>query len=75
MDAETKPPKSLPETTNSRRDDKGPEPIAEIPLQTAYLNLTEKHPVRQDWVVGTTGIEPVTPTMSSDALFGVARGC
>ena len=32
--------------------------MAEIPAQTAYLNLTEKHPVRQDWVVGTTG-EPL----------------
>jgi hypothetical protein len=39
-------------------------PLAQIPAQLAYLNLTEKYPVQGDWMVGTTGIEPVTPTMS-----------
>ena len=35
----------------ARRDQKDPKPLTQIPAQTAYLNLTEKHPVRQDWVV------------------------
>jgi hypothetical protein len=60
LDAETRPPKSPPETTYARRDQKDPKPVAQIPAQTAYLNLTGKHPVRGDWVVGLTGIEPVT---------------
>ena len=47
-----------PETTDVPRDQKGPEPIAEIPAQTAYLSLRGKYAVRQDWVVGTTG-EPL----------------
>ena len=55
LDAETGPSKSAPETTDVPRDQKGPEPIAEIPAQTAYLSLMGKYAVRQDWVVGTTG--------------------
>jgi hypothetical protein len=51
LDAETGPPKSPPETTDVPRDQKGPEPIAEIPAQTAYLSLMGKYAVRQDWVV------------------------
>ena len=50
LDAETGP-KSPPETTDVPRDQKGPEPIAEIPAQTAYLSLMGKYAVRQDWVV------------------------
>ena len=48
----------------------GPESIAEIPAQTAYRSLMRKYPVRGDWVVGTTGIEPVTPTMSTQCVDG-----
>ena len=51
LDAETGPPKSLPETTDVPRDQKGPKPRAEIPAQTAYLSLMGKYAVRQDWVV------------------------
>jgi hypothetical protein len=51
LDAETGPPKSAPETTDVPRDQKGPEPITEIPAQTAYLSLMGKYAVRQDWVV------------------------
>jgi hypothetical protein len=43
---------------------KAPRPGAKIPAQTAYLNLMGNYPVRNGWMVGTTGIEPVTPTMS-----------
>ena len=42
LDAETGP-KSPPETTDVPRDQKGPEPIAEIPAQTAYLSLMGKY--------------------------------
>jgi len=35
-----------------------------IPAKTAYLNLSGKYPVQRDWMVGTTGIEPVIPTVS-----------
>src|SRR5215475_3996875 len=59
LDAETRPPKSPQETTYARRDQKDRKPVAQIPAQTAYLNLTGKYTVRKDWMVGTTGIEPV----------------
>ena len=52
-DAETKAPKSSPETASARRDRKNRKPVAEIPAQTARSGLTGK------------GIEPVTPTMST----------
>ncbi len=44
LDAETGPPKSPPETTGARRDQKKPKPIAQIPAQTAYLNSTGNYP-------------------------------
>jgi len=65
LNAETGPRKSPPETTCPLRDQEGPESIAEIPAQKAYLNLTGNYPIPKDCVVGTTGIEPVTPTMST----------
>ena len=70
MNAETGPRKSPPETTCPRRDQEGPESIAEIPAQKAYLNLTGNYPIPKDCVVGTTGIEPVTPTMSTQCVDG-----
>jgi hypothetical protein len=36
---------------------KNPKPVAQIPAQTAYLNLRGKYPVRRDWVVETVDIE------------------
>jgi hypothetical protein len=45
---------------------KGPKPIAQIPAQTAYLNLVESYPVRKGRMVRTTGIEFVTLTMSTE---------
>ena len=50
-DAETKAPKSSPETTSARRDRKNRKPVAEIPAQTARSGLTGKYPVRTDWMV------------------------
>jgi hypothetical protein len=35
----------------------GPKPIAQIPAQTAYLNLTENYPIRRDGVVETKEIK------------------
>jgi hypothetical protein len=61
LDAETGPLKSPPETTVARRDPKGPEPIAEIPAQAAYLNLTEKYAVRRDWMVELIWTELAAP--------------
>ena len=29
------------------------------------MDLTGNYPVSKDWVVGATGIEPVTPSMST----------
>jgi hypothetical protein len=58
--AETGPPKSPPETTDFPRDQKGPEPMAEIPAQTAYLDLVENYRVWKDWMVGAPGLEPGT---------------
>src|SRR6185369_9999277 len=51
LDAETGPPKSPPETTDARRDQKDPKPVAQTPAQTAYLNLTGNYPVRRDCLV------------------------
>ena len=51
-----------PETTQAPRDQKIPKPLAENHSQTVCL--TGKHPALRDWMVGATGIEPVTPTMS-----------
>jgi hypothetical protein len=48
------PPNSTPVTTYACRDQKNPKPAAQIPAQTAYLNLADKYPVRRDWVVRTT---------------------
>jgi hypothetical protein len=62
LDAETGPPKSPPKTRDARRDQKGPEPIAEMPAQKAYSDLTRNYAVREDWMVGATGIEPATPS-------------
>jgi hypothetical protein len=45
----------------SPRDQNGPEPIAEIPAHTAYLNLTGNYPVRKDWMVGLEWTELPTP--------------
>jgi len=56
LDAETGPQNSRPETKVARRDQKDPKPVAQIPAQTAYLNLAGKYPVRRDWVV----VEAVT---------------
>jgi hypothetical protein len=61
LDAETKPPNSPSETPNARGDQKGPEPIAEIPAQTAYLDPTRNYPVREDWMVGLEWTELPTP--------------
>ena len=61
MDAETGVQKSLPETTDARRDQNGPEPMAEIPAQTAYLNLFGNYLVRKDWMVGLEWTELPTP--------------
>jgi hypothetical protein len=36
LNAETGPPKSPPETTDARRDQRERKPVAEIPAQTAY---------------------------------------
>jgi hypothetical protein len=61
LDAETGSPRSPPETTDTRRDQKVPKPKAEIAAQTAYLNLTRKYPVSRDWmVVQAVSCEPVS---------------
>ena len=44
LDAETGHPKSPPETTCARRDQKELKPVAQIPAQTAYLNSTGNYP-------------------------------
>jgi hypothetical protein len=44
LDAETGHPKSPPETTCVRRDQKELKPGAQIPAQTAYLNSTGNYP-------------------------------
>jgi hypothetical protein len=36
----------------------------ENPPETGRFKSASKSAVRKDWMVGTTGIEPVTPTMS-----------
>jgi hypothetical protein len=36
-----------------------------IPAETASFRSTTVSPVREDWMVGATGIEPVTPSMST----------
>jgi hypothetical protein len=72
LDAETVAAESPPKTRDARRDQKGPEPMAEIPVQTACLNLTGNYPVWEDWMVGATGIEPVTPSMSTSPSHSVA---
>jgi hypothetical protein len=39
--------------------------LAKIPAETARLQSTTVSTVRADWMVGATGIEPVTPSMST----------
>jgi hypothetical protein len=50
--------KSPLETTLVDRDQKLPRPLAQMPAQTAYLNLARNCPVRIDWIVGAPGLEP-----------------
>jgi hypothetical protein len=70
LDAETGPPKSPPETTYARRDQKDPKPIAQIPAETAYLNLTGNYPVRRDWMVADA-VERNRSRPASPLLFPV----
>jgi len=78
LNAETGPRKSPPETTCPRRDQEGPESIAEIPAQKAYLNLTRNYPIPKDCVVETVDIElaahhaviePVSGAKSGTGIF------
>jgi hypothetical protein len=64
LDAETKRQKSSFKRANARRDQNLGNEWPEIPAETHYLASYWKYPVCGDWMVGTTGIEPVTPTMS-----------
>jgi hypothetical protein len=50
------------------------EPIAEIPAQTADLNLTEKYPVRQDWVVADAAERKPVSGVSNSLLAGKMQG-
>jgi hypothetical protein len=50
--------------------------VAEIPAQTAQLNLTGKYPVRKDWVVETKWIETGCPplSLSNESPVGARNG-
>src|SRR4029077_8944346 len=41
-----------------------------IPAETASFRSTTVSPVREDWMVGTTGIAPVAPSMSTQCVDG-----
>src|SRR5258707_11328751 len=65
LDAETGGQKLTQETANVWGDRKTGTTPANIPAETAYLESVWKPVVRSDWMVGATGIEPVTPSMST----------
>ena len=50
---------------NARRDENPGIEWPKIPAETPYLASYRKPPVCADWMVGATGIEPVTPSMST----------
>jgi hypothetical protein len=54
LDAETEPPNRRQRQQTSAETKRDQEPVAEIPAQTAYLNLTGKYPVRKDLDGGRT---------------------
>jgi len=76
LNAETGPRKSPPETTCPLRDQEGPESIAEIPAQKAYLNLTGNYPIPKDCVVETRWIETGCPplSLSNESPVGARNG-
>src|SRR5258707_1490544 len=57
--------KSALETVDAHRDRKSSDDTGEIPAETASLESPTKRAVWEDWMVGATGIEPVTPSMST----------
>ena len=61
MDAETGGQKSALDTANVHRDGKSGDDTGEIRAETASFRSTTVSAVREDWMVGATGIEPVTP--------------
>jgi hypothetical protein len=63
LDAETGGQKSALETADVDRDRKSGDDTGEIPAEAASLESPTKCAVWEDWMVGTTGIEPATPTM------------
>ena len=82
MGAETGPSKSPPETTYACRDQWDPRPEAQIPAETAYLNLTGKYPgsaglgggdhMDRDWMPTTQSIERVSG-QSQEREFSMQR--
>ena len=65
LDAETGRQKSPLKRANAHRDKNSGIEWPEIPAETPYLKSYRKRAVCGDWMVGATGIEPVTPSMST----------
>src|ERR1700687_1332631 len=65
LDAETKRQKSPLKCASAYRDQNPGSEWPEIPAETPYLASYRKRAVCKDWMVGATGIEPVTPSMST----------
>jgi len=65
LDAETGGQKLALETADVHRDRKSGDETGEIPAETASLRSTTVSAVREDWMVGLIGIEPVTHQLES----------
>src|SRR6266849_3239315 len=65
LDAETGRQKSPLNLANGCRDINPRSRWPEIPAETPYFESYRKRAVCGDWMVGATGIEPVTPSMST----------
>src|SRR6266403_5162461 len=63
LDAETGRQKSSRKRANACRDQSPGSKWPEIPAEAPYLASTREGVVCGDWMVGATGIEPVTPSM------------
>ena len=60
---------------DGRRDQMGSESVAEVPTQTACLNLAENYPVRKDWMVETVDIELAAHHAVIELVSKLRAGC
>ena len=70
LSPETDGKKGPDDDVSVQRPEIGDHDAREMAAKAAFLLVSYLLRVSQDWVVGTTGIEPVTPTMSTQCVGG-----